>query len=238
MRAFILALLLAVAVATAAPIDDAEYVSVVAEADGAVGVIAAANLAAAMQVHGYTFTGAIDTEAAGIEGLDEKFLIFLDGKEAVIVDNLGRPGAAAKAREWLGEQGYGVELGSLEEVLPGYGAVEPAAIEAAPPPCDGCRYGATCLAAGTRTASQYCDAGGEMRGQKAVGDACAAGYECFTERCEAGLCAAAASEEAPGSAVVGSEALPESEPVEGSAEGTGRRSIFSAIISWFAGWFS
>ncbi len=227
----LLLLLLVVTMALAAPIDDADYVTVVAEADGATGVIAAANFAVAMQAEGYRFTGAIDTEVAGVKNLDEKFLVFLDGKKAVIVDGLGRPDVGAKARAWLEGQGYTVDVSTLTEMAPAWGqSAEKDAAETAPPPpapepCTGCTFGTNCLATGTQTGTKYCDASGEMLPLKANGEACAESYECFNQDCSDGTC---------GNAAAGEDAAVPPPPPEQEEK---PRGFFATIFGWFAGLF-
>jgi|GEM_PF-5482860 len=117
---WIIVFLLFTSVALAAPIDDADYVTVVAEADGAEGVMVAMNYAAAMQVHGYTFTGGLDTNIADVQKLNEKFLTFIEGKDVTIVDGLNSPDAAAQTVAYFEDLNYHVNVGTLSEMVPAW----------------------------------------------------------------------------------------------------------------------
>ncbi len=216
----------------AAPVDDAQYVTVVKANDGALGVIAAANFAAAMQVHGVRFTGALENDLPKVLGLDQKFLVFFDGKRATIVDGKGDPTTAANARSWLEEQNYTVELGTLPELGVEVSAAESSGDEQSEEsskqpdesqraPCDGCRYGDQCLAPGTRTATQYC-AGTELRPLKANGEACASDEECYAGTCQNGTCGAPAEDR---------EAPPPPAATQPKPQ-----NLFSRILHWLFGW--
>jgi len=221
-------ILLFATVALAAPIDDAQYVTVVKASDGALGVIAAANFAAAMQVHGARFTGALESDLPKVRGLDQKFLVFFDGKRATIVDGKGDPVTAANARSWLEGQNYTVDVSTLAEMVPELATTPapsrqasttpPPTAEPATVPCRGCRYGDQCLAPGTRTATQYC-AGTELRPLKANGEACSEESECSAGTCENGTCGASAeNRQQP------TPPLP--------------TNFFSRIIHWLFGWLA
>jgi len=225
-------LLLFAALVSAAPVDDAQYITVVRASDGALGVIAAANFAAAMQVHGARFTGALRADLAAVRGLDQKFLVFFDGKHATIVDGKGDPTTAADARAWLEEQNYTVDVSTLAAMVPELATTpgpSPAATTAPPSPtrapaktvpCNGCRYGDQCLAPGTRTATQYC-AGTELRPLKANGEACVSDEECDAGACENGTCGAPTEDrQAP--------PLP--------AAPAPRKNFFARLVNWLFGW--
>ena len=223
-HAFLIFLLLASTV-LAAPVDEADYISVVAESDGPPGVITAMNYAVAMQVHGFTFTGAIDTEIMEVDDLDEKFLVFIDGDDVTIVDSLNSPGAAAKTRTYFENLDYDVEISTLQEMFPELfeddetdGAAVPELF--APPPCDGCLLGDQCLAPGTRTSSKYCNPDKVLAPLKAAGESCTSSYECHSRICE-GTCV-----------------NPEAEPPAPLAPEPEKKNFVQKIFSWIRGLFS
>lgn len=221
----------------ATPLDETEYLTVIASDEGAELVVDAANFAAGMQVDGYTFTGTTTNTLTSIKDVEKKFLVFFKkGRRAIIADGLDNNHAVMRAKALLEEQGYSVELSVPSEVLPtGTEEVDEtgeAEREETPIPeelvvapenetCEGCEYGEQCLAVGTRTTNEYCSVTHEMKPLKAKNETCVYSYECWSNDCR-GTCY-----EEP--------EMPEKETPENE---TPRPSIITRLFRWLAGLFS
>ncbi|MBR9692783.1 hypothetical protein GOV07_02510 [Candidatus Woesearchaeota archaeon] len=228
-------LLIALPLALADPLDDADYITVVTDDGGAKEVIAAANYASNMRIYGYTFTGAMDSAVESIKNVDEKFLIYFDGKKALIVDGIDNNHAVVRSQQYLENKGYTVNLSVPGEIFPSafFEDNEPIPEEIIAVPdnmCDGCRYGVQCLPKGTRADSQYCAFDGEMVRQRATGESCVYKYECWSNDCR-GTCYDEAAPHIPESKDYVIDRGP-NDPLQQ------KQGLFKRFFGWLKGLFS